>query len=71
MRKLSRMASHILVLLGLGVLVALEVIYGYGLYLGAIRALLVLVDIRHDVGTLVEIGILVGVGVLRALGVLK
>ena len=40
---------------------ALGVLYGLGLYLGAIQALLVLVGILHDVGTLVEIGILVGV----------
>ena len=51
------------VLLELGVLVALGVLYRLGLYLGAIRALLVLVGILHHVETLVEVGILVG-GVL-------
>ena len=50
---------------------ALGVLYGLGLYLGEIWALLILVSILHDIGTLVKIGILVGVGVLRALGVLK
>ena len=41
------------------------------MHLGAIWALLVLVGIKHYVGTLVEVGILVGVGVLLALGVLN
>ena len=41
------------------------------MYLGAIRALLVLVRFLHHVGTIIEVGILVGVGVLVILGVLE
>ena len=56
----SRMIFGTSVLLGLGVLVALGVVtlgvlYGLGLHLGAIWALLVLVGILHHVGTLVEV----------------
>ena len=50
---------------------ALGVLYGQGLYLGAIWALIVLVGIIHDVEILVEVGILVGVGLLVGLGVLR
>ena len=60
----SRMIFGTLVILGLGVL------YELGLYLGAIRALLVLVGILHHVGALVKVGILIG-GFLVRLGVLK
>ena len=64
MREPSRMIFGTLVPLRLRVLVALGVLYGLGLYVGAIRTLLVLVGILHHVGTLVEIEILVGIGVL-------
>ena len=46
----SKMIYDTLVLLGLGVL------YGLGLYLGAIRALLVLVGILHYVGAVTPRG---------------
>ena len=44
------------VLLGLGVLVALGVLYGLRLYLGGIQALLILLYILHDVGSLLGPG---------------